>query len=200
MVSRENKFKLAAFILLFISICFNFKVWIIDYYFLGIFHSKKEIVIQPTLITTMISIFFFGGYIIRNVNDIFNDIVKIIFCALDILFFSGFIAMFSNGKTNFLGFSSQSVLLLIVISMWIGLKSLLRYIILAFIASSVHFIGQLSDAMGFFGALYILFAFLSFCIQIYTNILPNTSNINDDFFGEVKKENDENQEYELRDN
>lgn len=87
MVSRENKFKLAAFILLFISICFNFKVWIIDYYFLGIFHSKKEIVIQPTLITTMISIFFFGGYIIRNVNDIFNDIVKIIFCALDILFF-----------------------------------------------------------------------------------------------------------------
>lgn len=197
MVSRENKFKFAAFILLFISISFNFKVWIIDYYFFFI-HRKKEISIQPTLITTMISIFFFGGYIIRNVNVILNDFIKIIFCILNLIFFSGFIAMFSNKKTNFLGFSSQSILLLLVISMWIGLKSLLRYIILAFITSSVCFIGQINDAMGFFGALYILFAFLSFCIQIYTNILPNTSNINHDFFGQVEKPSDEQEEFELK--
>ena len=198
MISRENKLKLGAFILLLISISFNFKVWILDYHFLGFIPRKKIIIIQPTLITTMISVLFFGGYIIRNVKVIFNDNIKIIFCILDIIFFSGFLAMFSNGKTNFLGFNSQSILLLIVILMWIGLKSLLRYIILAFIASSVCFIGQLSDAMGFLGALYILLAFLSFCVQVYTDILPNTSNINNDFFAQVNKTNE--QKFELEDN
>ena len=55
------------------------------------------------------------------------------------------------------------------------------------------FLSQLNEAMGFFGALYILFAFLSFSIQIYTNILPNVSSFNSEFFGQKKK----NPEYEL---
>ena len=53
---------------------------------------------------------------------------------------------------------------------------------MAFVASSVYFVGQLNEVMGFFGALYILSAFLSFSIQIYTNILPNYDNIGSDFF------------------
>ena len=95
--------------------------------------------------------------------------------------------MFADKKTNFLGFSSQSLLILIIILIWIGMKSLLRYIILTFIFSSVYFIGQLNEAMGFFGALYIICAFLSFSIQIYTNILPNYNEISSEFFG-IKKE------------
>ena len=105
--------------------------------------------------------------------------------------------MFSSSETIILGISPQSILLLIVVSMWIGLKSILRYLILIFIAFSASFLGELNEAMGFWGALYILFAFLSFSIQIYTNILPNVSNINYEFYGHAKKNNDEHQDNKL---
>ena len=197
MIKRENRFKIAAFIFLCFSICFNFKEWIYKYNKYYVLPKTKIINIQPTLITTLISIFFFGGYIIRNVNDIFNDPIRIIFCLIDILFFSGFIAMFSSSETIILGISPQSILLLIVVSMWIGLKSILRYLILIFIAFSASFLGELNKIMGFWGALYILFAFLSFSIQIYINILPNVANINYEFYGHAKKNNDEHQDNKL---
>ena len=188
MESRENILKIIAFVLLCFSISLNFKVWVYDFTFLNIKYSRK-LYIQPSLISTMISLFLFGGFIIRNANDIFKDNLKIAFCVIDLFFFSGFIAMFADGKTNFLGFSSHSLLLLMIVLMWIGMKSLLRYILLAFISSSFFFIGQLNEAMGIFGALYILFAFFSFSIQIYTNIFPMVNNLNSEFFGSNKKLN-----------
>ena len=201
MVSRETKFKISAFVLICLSICMNFKVWIYDGYIVPYFNLwkiEKEIIIKPTLISTIISLLILGGYFIRNINDIFNDCIKIAFIIVDILFFSGFISMFANSETNIFGISSQGLLLMIIILMWIGLKSLLRYIILAFISASIFFISQLNKAMGFFGAIYILCAFLSFSIQIYTNILPNVGNLNKEFFGNSKdKKKDE--KYELND-
>ena len=65
----------------------------------------QKISIKPTLITTMISLFLFGEYIIRNLNEILNDFIKILFFIIDIIFFSGFIAMFADEKTNIFGFS-----------------------------------------------------------------------------------------------
>ena len=107
MLKRENIFKIIAFFLISISIGFNFKVWIYKHHYF----FSNEINIQPTLITTMISLFIFGGYIIRNINEILSDIIKIVFCIIDIIFFSGFIALFADGKTNIFGFSSQGLLL-----------------------------------------------------------------------------------------
>ena len=129
----------------------------------------------------MISLFLFGGYIIRNLNEILNDFIKILFFIIDIIFFSGFIAMFADGKTNIFGFSSQGLILVMVALMWIGLKSLLRYILLVFVASSTLFISQINEAMSFFGTIYILCAFFSFAIQIYTNIFPNITNFKYEF-------------------
>ena len=67
--------------------------------------------------------------------------------------------------------------------MSIGVKSLIRYILLVFVASSTLFISQINEAMGFFGTIYILCAFSSFAIQIYTNIFPNITNFKSEFFG-----------------
>ncbi len=196
MISREKKLIITALVLICLSISFNFKVWIYDYYLLNFIKIQKIIVIKPTLITTIISVFLFGGFIIRNINDIFNDCIRIVFCFIDIIFFSGFIAMFANSNTNIFGFSSQGLLAMIIVLMWVGLKSLSRYVILSFISLSTLFLSQLNEAMGFFGALYILFAFLSFSIQIYTNILPNVSNLSSEFFGQRKKEKN-NSEFEI---
>lgn len=196
MVNRENIFKIIAFFLIVISISLNFKVWVYDYTFFGYNYYSKKISIKPTLITTMISLFLFGGYIIRNLKEILNDFIKILFFIIDIIFFSGFIAMFADGKTNIFGFSSQGLILVMVALMWIGLKSLLRYILLVFVASSTLFISQINEAMGFFGTIYILCAFFSFAIQIYTNIFPNITNFKSEFFGPTK-EGREDQDIQL---
>ena len=196
MVNRENIFKIIAFFLIVISISLNFKVWVYDYTFFGYNYYSKKISIKPTLITTMISLFLFGGYIIRNLKEILNDFIKILFFIIDIIFFSGFIAMFADGKTNIFGFSSQGLILVMVALMWIGVKSLLRYILLVFVASSTLFISQINEAMGFFGTIYILCAFFSFAIQIYTNIFPNITNFKSEFFGPTK-EGREDQDIQL---
>ena len=193
-MSRETILKIISFFLICLSISFNFKVWIYDYKILGIIPTQNVIIIKPSLITTMISVFLLGGFIIRNINDIFNDIIKILFCIIDIIFFSGFIAMFAKAETNIFGFSSQSLLVMVIILMWVGLKSISRYVILFFIALSTFFLSQLNEVMGFYGSLYILFAFLSISIQIFTKILPKVSNLSSEFFGEKKKNDDE---YEL---
>ena len=92
--------------------------------------------------------------------------------------------MFSNSQTNVLGISSQSVLFVTVILMWIGVRSLLRYIIILFIACSFFFISKVNEAMGFYGSFYIIFSFASFVLQIYTNILPEISFEEKEFLGE----------------
>ena len=148
MISREKRLIIIALVLVCLSISLNFKVWIYDYYWLYLIPTKKVIIIKPTLITTMISVFLLGGYIIRNINDIFNDVIKILFCIIDIIFFSGFIAMFANSKTNIFGFSSQGLLVMAIILMWLGLKSISRYVILSFISLSTLFISQLNEVMG----------------------------------------------------
>ena len=198
MEENQNIYKIISFILLLISICFNFKEWVYDYKIFGYKVFSEEINIKPSLITTFISILLFGGYILRNKKDILSDSIKILFSIFDLLFFSGFIAMFANGDTNILGFSSQSVLFFTVVLIYIGINSFLRYIILIFIASSFLFISKVNQAMGIWGSIYILCAFASFVIQIYTNILPEIEFNKNDFFPEKeKKEKDNNNNYQL---
>ena len=183
----NKKLNIVSIILLTISIGFNFMKWYYDYTIFGYTIYTQEINIKPSLITTLISLLLFGGFIIRNFVDILNDNLKIIIYVLDLIFFSGFIAMFANGNTNILGFSSQSVLFVTVILMYAGMRSILRYILLVFIACSFLFLSKVNEVMGFFGCIYILCAFFSFVIQIYTDILPKVSFKDNEYFAENKK-------------
>ena len=188
--------KVVAFVLLLFSLCFNFYHWVYEYELFGYKIYSETINIKPTLITTLLSILLFGGYIIRNLTEILKDSSKICFSILDIFFFSGFIAIFSNGQTNILGFSSQSILFSVILMMYVGMRSFLRYIILIFIATSFFFISKVNDAMGVFGAFYILFAFISFLIQIHINILPRVEINKLELLGEY----DDNDEMDHKDN
>ena len=185
-LSKDNILKIISFILLCISISFNFKQYSYEKQFWGYKLYTQDIDIKPTLITTLFSLLIFGGYIVRNINDIMDDYVKIAFYILDLIFFSGFLSMTSDSKTNILGFSSQSLLLHLVVLMWMGMRSLMRYVLVGFIGSSFIFLSKVNEAMGFNGSVYILLAFISFLIQIYTDILPNVNNINKEFCGEKK--------------
>ena len=48
------------------------------------------------------------------------------------------------------------------------------------------FISKVNEAMGYYGAIYILSAFFSFAIQIYTNILPKVVFNEKEYFGKKK--------------
>ena len=116
-----------------------------------------------------------------------DDYIKIVFYLLDLVFFAGFLSMTADSQTNILGFSSQSFLLHLIVLMWMGMRSLMRYVLLAFIGSSFMFLSRVNEAMGFNGSLYILLAFISFLIQIYTDILPKVQGMDKEFCGERKR-------------
>ena len=111
-----------------------------------------------------------------------------IFYALDIFFYAGLLTVF-NSKETFLGISCQSFLYLMVVMTWIGMKSIIRYLYVIYIALSVFRISAVNQAMGVEGSIYILSAFFSILIQMHLNILPKVKNQNlyKDFFDEKKR-------------
>ena len=184
MSKRKEALKYLALSLLILSISFNFK----EYCYTNFYIFSYTLDLKPTFITTMVSILTFGGFIIRNLDAIFDDNMKIIFCVLDIFFYAGLLTVF-NSKETFLGISCQSFLYLMVVITWIGMKSIVRYIYLIYMALSVFRISAVNQAMGVEGSIYILSAFFSFMIQLYLNILPRVKNQNlyKDFFDEKKR-------------
>jgi hypothetical protein len=197
-LNKDSILKIISFVLLCISISFNFRQYSYEKSFWGYKIYSQNIDIKPTLITTLFSLLIFGGYIIRNLNEIMDDYVKMVFYLLDLVFFAGFLSMTADSQTNILGFSSQSFLLHLIILMWMGMRSLMRYVLLAFIGSSFMFLSRVNEAMGFTGSLYILLAFISFLIQIYTDILPKVQGMDKEFCGERKRKKLKDEEEKSR--
>lgn len=183
---RDIILGILAFALLLISISFNFKHYKYIKTFGFIYKYDVDIDLKPSLLSTTFAIFLFGGFIARNINEILKKEILFLFIIIDIIFFSGLISIFFSSKDTFLGFSPQALLLLAIIFMWVGMRCLTRYLLFALILISFFHISHVNDAMGFDGSLYILFAFLSFLIQMYLNVIPNTNikSIKTDFIGE----------------
>ena len=183
---RTTTLQILAFILLAISICFNFKEYKYMKTYFKVYEYTEIIDIKPSLLITFFSICLFGGFIIRNMNEILENNIIFIFIFLDILFFSGLISVFLDSKDSFMGFSPQALLLLGITFMWIGMRSLTGYAFGLLIILSFFHISHVNDAMGFDGCMYILFAFISFVIQMYLNIIPTARfhHFKRDFIGE----------------
>ena len=183
--NRERNLTIIAFTCLALSTSFNFRKYIYKNKILFFFNYTEELNLEPSLISTLISILLFGGYIIRNLDDILKANIKFIFCIFDLFFFSGLISVFVRSKDNFMGFSPQALLLLMITLMWLGMKSMIRYLFISFVSLTFLYVSHVNDAMGFDGCIYLLSAFVSFLIQLYLNILPksNDQTLQDDFYG-----------------
>jgi len=180
--------QIASFILLTISTSFNFKQYIYKNKFLLIIDYTETLNLKPSLTSTFLSILLFGGFIVRNLNEFMDKNARILFMILDILFFAGLISVFVKSEDNCLGFSPQALLLLIIVLMYLGMRSLIRYYLISFLTLTFFHISHVNDAMGFDGCIYMLSAFISFLIQLYLNILPinKKESITRDFFGEKR--------------
>ena len=161
----DNCFNItASFVLLFISIGISFYDWenTVKY---SIKINLSEFSIEPKDTSFIIDILLFGGYIIRNTDELMKDNKKKVFYILDFLFFWGNISMFTNGKIYVFFFSVQSILFVTVILMWLAARFLLKYVLLSFVACSFFLWPKANKVYGFYGDIYILFALLSFLIQ-----------------------------------
>ena len=181
-------------VLIFISIGISFYDWEnTNKYSIKIYFSKFSI--QPKLTSIMIDILLFGGYIIRNTDELMEDNIKKCFCVTDFLFFWGNISMFTNEKIYVLFFSAQSILFVNVILMWLAARFLLRYILLSFVACSIFLLPKASEVYGFYGVIYIIFALLSFKIQADIGIFPEIKMKKNEYWNLDK--NDEDNNYQL---
>ena len=160
-----------SFVLIFISIGISCYDWeSITKYSVPI--NVKEFNIKPKPSSIIIAILLFGGYIIRNTDELMKDNKKKMFYILDFFFFCGNISMFTNGKIYVFSFSAQSILFVTVILMWSAGRFLLRYVLLSFVAWSLFLLDKASEVYGFYGEIYILFSLLSFFIQDNIGIFP----------------------------
>ena len=191
----DNCFNItASFVLLFISIGISFYDWENTIkYSIKIYFSKFSI--QPKLTSIMIDILLFGGYIIRNTDELMKDNKKKVFYILDFLFFWGNISMFTNGKIYVFFFSVQSILFVTVILMWLAARFLLKYVLLSFVACSFFLWPKANKVYGFYGDIYILFALLSFLIQSKIGIFPEIKMKKNEYWNLDK--NDEDNNYQL---
>ena len=177
-------------IFLTISISFNFKKYVYTpkaFNLLNFFNPTSiTIDIKPSLLSTVFSIGLFGGFITRNINEIIENHIIFLFIFFDIIFFSGLISVFLSSKENIFGFSNQALLLLVIAFMWVGMRALTGYALALLIILSFFHISNVNEAMGFDGCIYILFAFMSFLIQMYLNLLPTARfhNFKKDFIGD----------------
>ena len=84
---RNDILQIVSFILLTLSTSFNFKQYIYKNKYLLIFDYTEALDLKPSLISTFLSILLFGGYITRNLKEIMDSNVKLLFMVFDLFFF-----------------------------------------------------------------------------------------------------------------
>ena len=194
-MDNSNCFNITvSFVSIFISIVISFYDWenTIKY---SVKINLLEFSIKPKSTSFIIAILLFGGYVIRNTDELMKDIKKKVFYIFDFLFLWGYISMFTNGKTYVLFFSAQSILFVTVILMWLAARFLLRYVLLSFVLCSIFLLFKASEVYGFYGVIYILFALFSFLIQAYIGILPEIKMKKNEYWN--LDENNEDNNYHL---
>jgi hypothetical protein len=143
--------------------------------------------LAPSFISTLASIVLLSSVAVRNKRMMFSSTVySITILVLDILFAASFLEFFVGGKPwsiPFLNITSQTFLIVAIVFSWIGMKSMAFYmwIILYVLAVSRMTTGNV--AMGIFGVIYILCAFLSILFQATEMHELCGFSIKEDFFG-----------------
>jgi hypothetical protein len=163
-VSKEKQRNLPAIICMAIACFLSFIPW----------HSGGIIIsLAPSMLSTMIAIALYSAVIIRlkGLQNSFNCASETILSCLTILFCASFISFLSGKETIqifwFKLFISGKVLLTFAVLLsWIGMAAIAGFIWVALFifAATRILLGDL--AMGFWGNIYVLSAFLGIVFQL----------------------------------
>ena len=138
-------------------------------------HKVEDVIIHPDVITTMYAVFMYSSLLVRGIVDIDLKtektpilVMRIVLLSLNVLFIASFLSIFVNAKT-FLGVSSQALFIFAIALSWLGVKSIAGYVWVLLFLLSLGNISKINEAMGLFGAIYVLSAFISIAFQFIPN-------------------------------
>ena len=147
--------------------------------------------IRPDLIATFVSVAFYAALIVRyNIfrkESLMEGIISAIRMFLDCWALSALIKTVIKdgaGKNGLISifafqFNTYFVLLLAVILSWIGMKTLSGYSWILFIITGLKHLEEINNAMGMWGAVFILTIAVSLFLQI--NDFSNITDFMSDF-------------------
>lgn len=152
----------------------TFKSEISKTYFWFFTHKiEKDVSVQATMLTAIAAVFIYGSYLLRynffkkdSAEQVFFSVVQAI---LNIWAISGLCSMFVGNEVwnvPVLNINSQTCLLLIILLSWIGARSISGFLWIILVIIGISHITEISEAMGIYGALYIVMFFISLLLQL----------------------------------
>ena len=134
--------------------------------------------LQPSLFTTLISIILYSSVVIRikGLKNSFNSVIETAGTMLTIIFVASFTAIFI-GETSipiklgpFINFtipiSGHLLLLLATLLSWLGIAVIARFVWVALFGLAALRLVAADAAMGIWGMIYIISAFLGIIFQL----------------------------------
>lgn len=140
------------------------------------FGDKEKIKLFPDFTSSLFGIALIAPLMIRNApHEIFNKISTYVIIALDVMFLATFLQiLIPNDKIPILlignllknkGITTRTFLIYALVLSWIGIRELAGFIWAGIFIVGAMRLTQVDNAMGFYGAIYIVLAFISVIIQ-----------------------------------
>lgn len=170
LLAKENASILLMLIPIIISFAFTIDVNVTD-------KENKDMTIRlyPGLMSSLFGIALITPLMIRNApRELFNKVSTYAILLLDVLFASTFLNILVDPvkyKIKFLifskelPFSTQTFVIFAIVFSWIGIRELAGFIWAGIFIVGAMRLTHVDNAMGFYGAIYIVSAFISVIIQ-----------------------------------
>jgi hypothetical protein len=153
---------------------------------------EKTISIQATFVTAVAAVFLYGSYIVRynffkkeTAEQVFFSIIQSV---VNIWALAGLCSILAGNEVwsiPLINISSSTFLLLVVLLSWIGARSIAGFLWVALIIIDISHLTEINNAMGLYGALYIIFMFISLLLQM--SDIVHLEDFKNDFLGGAKK-------------
>lgn len=166
---RRSKTAIVAFVFLLIPILLSFVQWK---------NGHDTVSISPDYISCLFGVLIYSAFVVRfkGIKRVGESWIDIVFCVLLVLVLSTFVRtilveknlkFFGNGE-----FTVDTTVLLVVATIlsWFGLKVISLISMCAVTVIALFNIVSLNNAMGFFGSVYMICAFVG--ILLYLAVEP----------------------------
>ena len=182
--------RLMGIVFMLIAVLISFPEYSYTKKVLKIWDTNKVENIRPSLESTLCAIVLVMSSIIRNRTSI--SVYTSIIYILNILFCASFMSLFFSGepwKIPIIPFiidikiSSQHFLILAILASWLSMRTLSGFIWIALFFLSVTRLSEMQAAMGAFGVVYVLSAFLSIFCQTKDLMVDFIPSLKNDFLG-----------------
>lgn len=139
------------------------------------YNVKEVFTIRPSMLSTLMAAALYSAVIIRlkglansfkSPSDTILSLLTVLFCASFLSYFCGDTTIDFPGPVKDLYIPGKTLLLIAIAASWLGISAVAGFIwIFLFILSAVR-IAEGDTAMGIWGAVYILSAFVGIILQL----------------------------------